>query len=218
MVYTQTLSIIECAVSAVLLAVGLAGYTVSRGQLKTDGFSKKNKNGAPFVSIICVGVSMTVLVVLSLVASDLLNFFLKVASVFWIIVYLFLHLDVIALRFKMPKVPRNFKVPGGLIIPVVGIIGDILMIYGIDNDWTVKRNVYIACIVTFIVLGVYSWFWVKFVMRKPLFKTFPIKEVMAMENEQFFRFHKRMHLRQALGIQKNKRFKVNANLNQRESV
>lgn len=43
MVYTQTLSIIECAVSAVLLAVGLAGYTVSRGQLKTDGFSKKNK-------------------------------------------------------------------------------------------------------------------------------------------------------------------------------
>ncbi len=212
---------ILAVISTANTVVNSLGYLMSgmgRINMLPETFSKKNKNGAPFVSIICVGVSMTVLVVLSLVASDLLNFFLKVASVFWIIVYLFLHLDVIALRFKMPKVPRNFKVPGGLIIPVVGIIGDILMIYGIDNDWTVKRNVYIACIVTFIVLGVYSWFWVKFVMRKPLFKTFPIKEVMAMENEQFFRFHKRMHLRQALGIQKNKRFKVNANLNQRESV
>lgn len=194
---------ILAVISTANTVVNSLGYLMSgmaRINMLPEVFSKKNKNGAPFVGIICVGVAMTVLVIMSLVASDLLNFFLKVASVFWIIVYLFLHIDVIVLRFKMPKIPRNFKVPGGIIIPVIGIIGDILMIYGIDNDWIVKRNVYIACVVTFILLAVYSWFWVTKVMKKPLFKSVPIKEVMAMENELFFRYHSRAHLRQALHL------------------
>ncbi len=164
---------------------------MSRINLVPEIFGRKNKKGAPYIGIITIGTAMTVLVVLSLVASDLLNFFLKVASVFWIIVYLVLHVDVIILRFRMPKVPRTFKVPLGIVIPILGIIGDIYMIYGIDSDPEVRKNVFIACGVMFVVLTVYSLFWVKKVMKKPLFEPVPIKDVMAMENERYYKYHKR---------------------------
>lgn len=102
-----------------------------------------------------------------------------------------LHVDVIILRFRMPKVPRTFKVPLGIVIPIIGIIGDVYMIYGIDSDPEVRKNVFIACGVMFVVLTVYSLFWVKKVMKKPLFEPVPIKDVMAMENERYYKYHKR---------------------------
>lgn len=185
---------ILAVISTANTVINSLGYLMSgmaRINLVPEVFAKRNKNGAPYVGIITIGVAMTILVVLSLVASELLNFFLKVASVFWIIVYLFLHIDVIILRFKMPKVPRNFKVPGGIIVPILGILGDILMIYGIDNDWSMKLKVYLACAITFVILAVYSYVWVKKVMRKPLFKSVPIREVMAMENELYYVYHSR---------------------------
>lgn len=117
---------------------------MSRINLVPEIFGRKNKKGAPYIGIITIGTAMTVLVVLSLAASDLLNFFLKVASVFWIIVYLVLHVDVIILRFRMPKVPRTFKVPLGIVIPIIGIIGDVYMIYGIDSDPEVWKNVFVC--------------------------------------------------------------------------
>jgi len=189
---------ILAVISTANTVINSLGYLLSgmgRINLVPEVFSKKNKRGAPYVSIITIGVAMTILVVLSLVASDLLNFFLKVASVFWIIVYLFLHLDVIFLRFRMPKVPRNFKVPFGIVIPVLGVIGDLLMIWGIDNNPVMRGKVYIACFVTFVILGIYSFLWVKYIMKKPLFKPVPIKEVMAMENEMYYQYHERYGLK-----------------------
>lgn len=189
---------ILAVISTANTVINSLGYLLSgmgRINLVPEVFSKKNKMGAPYVSIITIGVSMTILVVLSLVASDLLNFFLKVASVFWIIVYLFLHLDVIFLRFRMPKVPRNFKVPLGILIPVIGVAGDAYMIWGIDNDPAIRAKVYVACFVTFVILGIYSYLWVKYIMKKPLFKPVPIKEVMAMENEMYYQYHERYALK-----------------------
>lgn len=185
---------ILAVISTANTVINSLGYLMSgmaRINMLPQIFSKKNKNGAPYVGILTIGIAMTVLVVASLVASDLLNFFLKVASVFWIIVYLFLHIDVIILRFRMPKVPRTFKIPFGFLIPVLGIIGDIYMIYGIDNNPQVRIQVYIACAVTFVLLTIYSAYWVKHMMKKPFFKPVPIKEVMAMENDLFYVFHHR---------------------------
>ena len=192
---------ILAVISTANTVVNSLGYLMSgmaKINMLPEVFSRKNKRGAPYVSIICVGVSMTVLVIMSLVAAELLDFFLKVACIFWITVYMFLHVDVIALRIKSPRIPRHFKIPGGLIIPIIGILGDILMIIGIDNDPIVRKNVYIVCAITFLILAAYAWFWVSRVMKKPLFKAYPIKEVMAMENELYFIYHKRGHLRQAL--------------------
>lgn len=185
---------ILAVISTANTVINSLGYLLSgmaRINLVPSFFGKKNKKGAPYVGIITIGCAMTVLVILSLVASDLLNFFLKVASVFWIVVYLFLHLDVILLRFRMPKVPRTFKVPFGIILPVIGIIGDVYMIFSIDSDPAVRNNVFLACLIAFIILALYSFFWVKKIMKVELFKPVPIKNVMAMENELYYKYHKR---------------------------
>lgn len=196
---------ILAVISTANTVINSLGYLLSgmaRINMVPAFFSKKNKRGAPYIGILTIGIAMTVLVIASLVAEDLLNFFLKVASVFWIVVYLVLHIDVIILRFRMPKVPRNFKVPGGLLIPVLGIIGDVIMIYGIDNNMSVRLKVYATLLVSFVILGVYSYFWVKYLMRKPLFKPVPIREVMAMEHEKYYKYHERYGIRLRLNIEK----------------
>lgn len=177
--------------NTVINSLGYLMAGMSKIDLLPGFFGKKNSKGAPYISIITIGVAMTALVVVSLIAYDMLDFFLNVACVFWIIVYLCLHLDVIILRFKMPKVPRNFKVPGGIVLPVIGAIGDIYMIYGISNDVSMRNRVFIVCLIMLIILVIYSLIWVKKVMKKPLFKTMKIKEVMAMENEMYYIYHKR---------------------------
>ena len=45
------------------------------------------------------------------------------ASVILMIAYILVQIDVLILRKRLPKAPRNFKVPGGPVIPVIGMIG-----------------------------------------------------------------------------------------------
>ena len=37
--------------------------------------------------------------------------------------YIFAHIDVLVLRKRLPKAPRNFKVPFGPVLPLIGIVG-----------------------------------------------------------------------------------------------
>ena len=187
------LAVISTA-NTVVNSLGYLTAGMARLNLLPDVFRRKNRHQAPYVSIIVIGLAMTSLVIASLVAEDLLNFFLKVACIFWIVVYLFLHVDVILLRKRMPKVPRTFRSPGGLLIPVLGIVGDVLMIWGIDNSAAMRMKVYIVCGIVFVILAVYSWYWVTRVMQKPLFKPYTSKEVMAMENDKYFEYHPRRRL------------------------
>lgn len=116
--------------------------------------------------------------------------FILAASVMWIVIYFMLNLDALILWKRMPKVPRTFRAPLGPVLPVAGIVGEVIMIYGIDSDWSVKLWVYAICILLFGVLSVYAIIWVKRHMRKQLFETVPVREVMAMENEQYHLYHK----------------------------
>ena len=68
------------------------------------------------------------------------------------------------------------------------------MIYNIDPSWDVKLSLYRVVLITMAALAVYSYAWVKFRINRPLFKPYPIKEVMALDNELYFRFHSRKGL------------------------
>ena len=85
----------------------------------------------------------------------------------------------------MAKAPRTFKVPFGPVIPVLGIIGNVFMIVNIDGDPATRLLIYEICLGIFLVLGVYAAVWIKKVMKKPMFKAVPMKEVMAMENDLY---------------------------------
>ncbi len=63
------------------------------------------------------------------------------------------------------------------------------MIYSIDPSWEVKLSLYKVVLITLVVLGIYSFIWVKTRVKRPLFKPYAIKEVMAMENELYLKYH-----------------------------
>ena len=63
------------------------------------------------------------------------------------------------------------------------------MIYNIDSSWEVKKKIYTIFVVVVAVLSAYAFFWIKKVMKRPMFKAYQIKEVMAMENEQYQVYH-----------------------------
>ena len=102
------------------------------------------------------------------------------------ITYIFAHIDVLILRKKMPKAPRSFKIPLGPIIPLIGILGTSYMIFYISNDMHERLMIWAVTGVSILALGIYAYFWTKFKMRMPVWKSVPIEKVMAMDDSRYY--------------------------------
>ena len=162
-------------------------------------FLRKNKRGTPYVGLFLVTVAMILINATGLSTSDQLTFLILTGCTFWIFSYIILHLDVLVLRKRLPKAPRTFKLPFGPVIPILGIIGNAFMIYNIDPSWEVKKKIYLIFVIVLAVLSVYAVVWIKVVIKRPLFRSFQIKEVMAMESDLYQMHHnpslaKRLHI------------------------
>ena len=175
---------------------GLAG--ICQGMAKMNMmpriFAKTNKHGVPFFGVIFVSVFIFVFAALSDGSSEAISFLILVGSVFWMISYIFAHLDVLILRHRLPKAPRSFKVPCGPLFPCVGIAGTVYMILNISTDPTERMMIWLVTGITFLVLGIYSFFWIRIQMKMPVFKSVPIQKVMAMENSMYYTIRKRRGL------------------------
>mgnify|MGYP004547586657 FL=1 len=175
---------------------GLAG--ICQGMAKINMmpriFEKTNKHGVPFFGVIFVSVFIFVFAALSDGSSEAISFLILVGSVFWMISYIFAHLDVLILRHRLPKAPRSFKVPCGPLFPCVGIAGTVYMILNISTDPTERMMIWMVTGITFLVLGIYSFFWIRIKMKMPVFKSVPIQKVMAMENSMYYTIRKRRGL------------------------
>ena len=91
--------------------------------------------------------------------------------------YVLAHMDVLILRRRLPKAPRSFKVPFGPVLPIVGIAGIIYMILNISTDPVERNMIWLVTGITFAVLAVYSFFWIKFKMKMPVFKSVPLEKL-----------------------------------------
>ncbi|MDY4971801.1 MAG: APC family permease, partial [Lachnospiraceae bacterium] len=175
---------------------GLAG--ICQGMAKMNMmpriFAKTNKHGVPFFGVIFVSVFIFVFAALSDGSSEAISFLILVGSVFWMISYIFAHLDVLILRHRLPKAPRSFKVPCGPLFPCIGIAGTVYMILNISTDPTERLMIWLVTGITFLVLGIYSLFWIRIKMKMPVFKSVPIQKVMAMENSMYYTIRKRRGL------------------------
>ena len=175
---------------------GLAG--ICQGMAKMNMmpriFAKTNKHGVPFFGVIFVSVFIFVFAALSDGSSEAISFLILVGSVFWMISYIFAHLDVLILRHRLPKAPRSFKVPCGPLFPCVGIAGTVYMILNISTDPIERMMIWLVTGITFLVLGIYSFFWIRIKMKMPVFKSVPIQKVMAMENSMYYTIRKRRGL------------------------
>ncbi|XME01623.1 APC family permease [Lachnospiraceae bacterium C1.1] len=148
-------------------------------------FMNKNKNGAPYVGILMIGGLMVIINATGLSTSSQLSFLILIGCVFWMAAYCVSCINVLVFRRKMAKVPRTFKVPGGPIIPLLGIAGNIFMIYNIAADNETRLMIYKIVGIIFAVLSIYAFIWVKKIMKLPLFKAIEVKNLMAMEHNLY---------------------------------
>ena len=203
----MVISLLAILVMQVFVVIGFSHYTpweelsVSTVPHLLYGtvFMRKNQRGTPYVGLLLVAAAMILINVTGLSTSDQLTFLILTGCTFWIFSYIILHCDVLILRKRLPKAPRTFKLPFGPVIPMIGILGNAFMIYNIDSSWEVKKRIYLIFVITVAILSVYAVIWIKCVMKRPMFKAYQIKEVMAMESDLYQINHnpevaKKLHL------------------------
>lgn len=154
-------------------------------------FAKTNKKGVPYIGVWFISLTILFFAYISDGSSDAISFLILVGSVFWMISYVCAHLDVLILRRRLPKAPRAFKIPFGPLFPLIGMSGTIYMILNISSDPVEKHMIWLLTGIVFLVLAIYSFFWIKFKMKIPVFKSIPLEKVMAMENKLYYSIRKK---------------------------
>ena len=152
-------------------------------------FQKTNKKNAPYVGIVLEASAFCIINITGLSTTGSISFLISVLALLWMLSYIVSNVNVLLLRKRIPNAPWTFKVPFGPVIPIIGIVGTMWMMFNIDPDWTVKLALYKICGVMILILAVYALIWVKVKVKRPLFKPYPVKEVMAMENELYAQYH-----------------------------
>ena len=159
-------------------------------------FTKTNKHNVPWFGQVFVSVSILVFGYLSDSSADMISFLILAGSVFWMISYVLAHVDLLVFRKRLPNAPRNFKVPGGVIFPIIGIVGTLYMIFNISSDPHERLMIWLLTGGCFVVFGIYSAIWIKVKMKMKIFKSVPLEKVMAMENDLYY------YVRKSKGIWK----------------
>ena len=154
-------------------------------------FAKTNRHNVPYFGVIFVSVFIFVFAALSDGSADAISFLILVGSVFWMISYILPHIEVLILRRRLPNAPRSFKVPCGPLFPLIGIAGTAYMILNISTDPAERNMIWLVTGITFLILAVYSFFWIKYKMKMPVFKSAPMEKVLAMENSMYYTIRKK---------------------------
>ena len=162
-------------------------------------FGKLNRLGSPYWGVILVWFITSALIVCfhgSTNAVTLVNTFVTSGCIGWLLCYTVAHLDVIIMRKKYPEIHRTFKVPGGIALPIIGIIGILFTITYIWPDgWTTilwgwpsegTEAFMSGSVIIFMFAGIvlaasaiWSAIWVKCVMKKGFFETIPLEKLKA---------------------------------------
>lgn len=190
MVIVSLLAVIS-SVNTIMSSLSYILMGMSKIGLLPAFFNRTNKKNAPYMGILFEAAAFCLINITGLSTTDSLSFLISVLAILWMLSYIVSNLNVLLLRKRLPNAPRNFKVPLGPVIPVIGIIGTGWMIYNIDPDWAVKGQLYMVCGIIILALTVFAFFWLKFRVKRPFFKPYPVKEVMAMENELYEKYHKK---------------------------
>lgn len=185
---------IFAVVSTVNSAINFLSYMcagMAKIGLMPEIFLKSNKRGAYYIGILMIGAIMIIVNATGLSTSDSLSFMILVAIVFWMVSYVISDINVLIFRKKLPKAPRTFKVPFGPVIPMIGLIGNLFMIWNIDGDPAVRSRIFMIDGIIFVLLSIYAALWCKFKLKRKMFEPIPIHEVMAMENPMYLFTHKK---------------------------
>ena len=65
------------------------------------------------------------------------------------------------------------------------------MILNISTDPVERHAIWLLTGAVFLLLSIYSFFWIKYKMKMPVFKSVPLEKVMAMEHSMYYIIRKR---------------------------
>jgi amino acid transporter len=106
--------------------------------------------------------------------SAAISLLLLAAALAWLLAYIIVHIDVIALRRRYPQLARPFRSPFYPWPQVIGILGMVFAIINVSPAPEMTVSIFSSAGVVLGVISVIAAIWVKFVMRKPLFTPEPL--------------------------------------------
>lgn len=139
-------------------------------------FAKTNKYNAAIPGMILMAIGVGALVMTNLAASEGIGFIVLAASCFWLTTYCLIHISVLRLRKKYPDAPRRKWLMLAGIPQIIGIIGNLYMIWNIDSGET-RTKIFLLFGVIIAGLAVYSFIWVCGVLKAKPFETIPMEVV-----------------------------------------
>lgn len=193
--YWMILVAIFAAVStqnSIICSVSEICCGMAKMNLLPSFFQKKNKHGAPYFVILILGFLTIVIEASGISTGEQVAFLMLTCSLFWMLSYITSHLNVIILRKKMKNVPRTFKTPFYPLFQIIGIILQVYMMFNISTDSTQKLHIYLLCLVLFIGLFIYAFFWVKYKLKMPLMKGVGVHQVITMESPVYHKVIKEL--------------------------
>lgn len=139
-------------------------------------FGKTNKYNAAVPGMILMAAGVGILVMTNLAASEGITFIILAASCFWLTTYCLIHISVLRLRKKYPDAPRRKWLTLGGIPQIVGILGNLYMIWNIDSGET-RIKIFILFGGIIAILAVYSVIWICGVLKAKPFETVPMEVI-----------------------------------------
>ncbi|MDR2357679.1 MAG: APC family permease [Oscillospiraceae bacterium] len=133
-------------------------------------FKKLNRRNVPWVGMLLLVVADVVMIVTGYVnSSGLINLILA-GSCFWLSSYVLTHLNVLMLRKRYPNANRNKKLVFAGIPQIIGIFGNIYMIWNISSDMESRLMIYKVFVALFVLLALYAFVWARGVQKVNPFK------------------------------------------------
>jgi amino acid transporter len=167
------------SINTVMAAVPRMMYGMAINKQLPSIFMKLHpKYKSPWFSIIVLALGILVVGGIFRNSKDFVIFLMIVGASTWLLTYIIAHINVMVLRKKYPDFKRPFKTPFYPLPQIFGIAG---MVYALIKN---APSPELAAKVNLIFLGLtgstalYALLWVRFRMKKGLFETEPINEVL----------------------------------------
>jgi amino acid transporter len=133
-------------------------------------FARVTKKDAPIFGMLLIVVIVAGMIISGYVNSNGLITMLLAGSCFWLVSYILTHLNVLVLRKRYPNANRNKKFILLGIPQVVGIVGNIYMIWNISPDMDSKLTIFKVFFIMLAVLAIYAFIWVGAVRKTKPFE------------------------------------------------
>ncbi|MGE4352545.1 MAG: APC family permease [Oscillospiraceae bacterium] len=131
--------------------------------------AKTNKHGAAINGLVLMGALDAALLISNIAMTSGITFVILAASCFWLVTYILIHAAVMVLRRRYPNAPREKKLVFAGIPQIIGILGNIYMIWNIEAGET-RIMIFKIFGILFALLVAYSFVWVCGVMKARPFK------------------------------------------------